>query len=138
MLISLRKKRAYEDTSKAAAAICEERLKGWRMAPKTKPGAQQTLDRLVVRMEEELAEQILDIKRRYDSVQVQLTGVSAAELGQTGQGRVDWGRRVLTGALSLISPDYGISYTPPVGKGAPATRPAATEATHAPTPAPRK
>lgn len=110
MLINLRKKKAYEETSKAASAICEERLKGWRMAPKTQPGAQQTLDRLVVRMEEELAEQILDIKRRYDSVQVQLTGVTGAELGQTGQGQADWGKRVLTGALALISPDYGISY----------------------------
>jgi hypothetical protein len=42
--------------------------------------------------------------------------------------------------LRPINPDYGISYTPPVGKGvpAPATRPAATHPATAPTSAARK
>ncbi len=108
--IGMLKKKVYQQTADAAKSICDARFDAWKDAPSPRPGAQQVMDRVVERMVEEISEQVRDIKSRYDRVQVQLTGLSPAELGQTGGPGGEWGKRVLAGAFSLISPDYGISF----------------------------
>lgn len=112
MVINFKKKKAYEETSAAATGICKERLKGWADAPKTQPGSQQVMDRLIARMEEEICEQIYNIKQRYDRAQHLLTGLdpSAVAVGGGGTTNADWAKRILGGALAVVAPDYGVSF----------------------------
>lgn len=110
--VGLRKKKVYDETAAAAKGVCDSHFRRWREAPKSEPGAQQVMDRLVEQMVEEVSDQIRDIQQRYDRVQFVLTGLDPADLAQKGGPATpgEWGKRILGGAFSLISPDYGLSF----------------------------
>jgi hypothetical protein len=110
--VGLRTKKVYGETAAAAKGVCDAHFRRWREAPKTEPGAQQVMDRLVEQMVEEVSDQIRDIQQRYDRVQFVLTGLDPADLAQKGGPATpgEWGKRILGGAFSLISPDYGLSF----------------------------
>ena len=108
MVIAVRKQRAHEQTFEAGKAIWQDRLRTWANAPKSHPGAQQVVDRVVQAMIEDVSDQIRDIKARYDKVQHTLTGLApTGHAGGSGGPGDEWAKRIFATAIAFAYPDIG-------------------------------
>jgi Dynamin family len=108
--VGIRKNKVYKQTAEAAQEICDMRLKHWFTANPPAPGAQTEMKRIVERMIEEISDKIKDIKKCYDGIQTALTGSAPELVGTHDHSSEEWAKRIWSGALVFLSPDYGVSY----------------------------
>jgi hypothetical protein len=105
-MLPFRQKTITKEVTEAAKAVYERRLSAWRDSAPPSPGAQQALSQLSDEMSSELQDEVRQIKRRFDRVQFELTGFQP-DLATIEEARDGWVMRVMTGAATVVFPDYG-------------------------------
>jgi hypothetical protein len=107
-ILPFRQKTITKEVAEAAKAVYDRRLAEWRDNPPSRPGAQQALSRLSEELNLEIQDEVRQLKRRFDRVQFELTGFQP-DLASVEEAREGWVMRVMTGAATIVFPDYGYS-----------------------------